>query len=416
MAVGTPTTGSGNSATPALTKPSVSVGDAVLASISLDFVSNVITLTGFTQLAQGNITGPDGHRYYVGWRRIDGTEGATFAASFGSGAGKYLYTMIPLTGRHAVNPPVAGAVTTSIAANASPITITAPAVVAVAGDDILHFVLPDVNADDIGSGFTAWALGAEIVDIEGPAGVGNLWCNLGVAKAENVAAGSTGTKATTFSLTSGAAGYATLLVRVPAAPGGAITVVLGQLTETDTPQPITKQKFKTVGQASEADTTQPVARAHLRALGQVSEADTTFTIARLKLKVLGSAQETDQVFTIARAGTKTIVLGLIVETDTAQVFSRLKLKTLGSSSEVDSVFTPVRRKTRTSSQLAETDLLQPVTAVSGAKRRTLGLLSDAEVLNAVQGFKVLSPVDAGSRPRYHLTRAPYSSTIRRRAR
>jgi hypothetical protein len=201
------------------------------------------------------------------------------------------------------------------------------------------------------------------------------------------------------------------------AAGGAITPAMGQLSETDTAQPITRRKIKTLGQLTETDTAQPITHVHQRTLGQLTETDTAQPVGRLKRKTLGEAQETDVVFTIIRSGTtKTVVLGLLSDTESLQPVTARKIKVIGSIAEVDVLFTITRLHSRTTGLLTEVDTAQSIVAVKGTKRVTLGLLAESDTVFTIGVFKVLSVVDASSRPRYYLTRTSYSNRVGRRAR
>lgn len=192
---------------------------------------------------------------------------------------------------------------------------------------------------------------------------------------------------------------------------------VGLQTEADLAQTITRLKLKSTGQQAETDLVQPITRNHSRTLGEPTETDVNQPVNRVKVKTLGTLSETDTVFTIIRGGvTKTIVLGLLVDTESLQSIQGRKIKLIGSTSEVDVVQSITKRHLRTTGLQIDTEALQPITAVKGTKRITLGLLADAEVLFALQALKV-PVVDANAvRPRYHLTRVPYSHQLRRRAR
>jgi hypothetical protein len=218
MAVGTPVTTSGNSATPSIPATAGVSGDIVIGMMGMDNVATTVTgLGGFTALLSSTVTA-DGQAVWVGWKRLTGADaGATLGLN--SAGGNYASAAIPLTGRHATNPPVAGTVTTQNTLTASPAAVTATGVTALAGDDILHILLPDVNAAGIWNSFSSWTLGTEIVAFEGP--TGNQWGVVGVAKAENVGAGATGNKTVSINLASGTVGWATLLVRIPSSGAAA---------------------------------------------------------------------------------------------------------------------------------------------------------------------------------------------------
>lgn len=98
---------------------------------------------------------------------------------------------------------------------------------------------------------------------------------------------------------------------------GSIFAAVGQATETDTAQAITRLKTITLGQATETDTAQTVKVAPLRRLiNSATETDTAFSITAAKKVSLGIATETDTAQSVNRLKTKAI--GQAVETDTAQ--------------------------------------------------------------------------------------------------
>lgn len=219
MAVGTPTTATGNSITPAVAVPSgVASGDIVILLLNVDNSGSAFNTkwpSGFTNLDDRTLT-LDGQRVGSAWKRLTGADSGSYTMASIGGTGNWNYGMvaIPLTGRHATNPPVLGTVTADNNANAgTSLTITATGVTAVAGDDILHVAMEDVATNAIGNGHSSWLLGTEIVD---QIDAGSGWVNIGTAKAENVSAGATGNETVSFSKSpSGNNGFVTYLIRVP---------------------------------------------------------------------------------------------------------------------------------------------------------------------------------------------------------
>jgi hypothetical protein len=120
--------------------------------------------------------------------------------------------------------------------------------------------------------------------------------------------------------------------------GGAHVVSVGQASETDTAQAITRRKTVTVGQATETDTAQPITRVKSKLLGQPSETDTSQPMVFATSQAVVQATETDSAQPITRRKTKTI--GQASETDTAQPVSvNPKRRLIGQASEADTAQT-----------------------------------------------------------------------------
>lgn len=220
MSVGTPTTATNATNLTVAVPAGLAQDDIVILLASEDNVNATFTWpAGFTQLDQRHLT-LDGHTVGVAWKRQGAVpDSGTYTVAVGALTGNNGLAAIPLTGRHTVNPPVIGAVTADNTANAgTALTITATGLTATAGDDVLHVAMEDVAAASIGNGHSSWSLGTEIVDLI-DAGTG--WVNIGVAKAEAVAAGATGSETVSFAKSpTGNNGFVTYLIRVPVAPGG----------------------------------------------------------------------------------------------------------------------------------------------------------------------------------------------------
>jgi hypothetical protein len=209
------TSGTGTSTTLATTVPAgVQADDIVLLATTFD--SNTASFsgkwpTGFTQLANGNLTA-DGQAYGLAWKRLTGADSGsyTLSALTGEGAAGWVCQAFAFSGRDTGNPPVNSTPATSNAANTSPVTIAANGVTALAGDDLCWLSYPDVSATGIGNGHTPPAGYTERQDAE----LG--FSNLSGATQDNVSAGATGSVSGTFALTSGTSGWAAILVRIPA--------------------------------------------------------------------------------------------------------------------------------------------------------------------------------------------------------
>lgn len=128
---------------------------------------------------------------------------------------------------------------------------------------------------------------------------------------------------------------------IPASSG--TTVALGQASETDTANATAwAPKNRLVGQASEIDTSQTMTRRKTRALGQVPETDTATTFGRLK----------------------TLLLGRTPETDTAQTLSHGQQIPLNQASELDSARAITVQLRRLVDRALETDTAQALALVT----------------------------------------------------
>ena len=159
--------------------------------------------------------------------------------------------------------------------------------------------------------------------------------------------------------------------------GGAITAALNPAAETDTAQAINKVKLKAVGQASETNTVQPITRrtAHTVAVAQASTTDTAQAISKAKTKALGQATETDTVQ--ALTARKLREVGQVVETNTAQNItpSGPKLIAVGQASETD--FAQAFGKAKQKAIGLNTGAAETLFQITPAKQKAIGLLSDA---------------------------------------
>jgi hypothetical protein len=136
---------------------------------------------------------------------------------------------------------------------------------------------------------------------------------------------------------------------------------IGQVVETDTAQSITKRKAITIGQVTETDTAQPIAKIKQKLIGQVTETDTAQTITRVKARIIGQASETDTAQSITRVFVpKFIAVTQVVETSTAHAITRNKRKINGQVTEVDTAQPITVRKTRSVTQVTETNTAQSI--------------------------------------------------------
>ena len=75
-----------------------------------------------------------------------------------------------------------------------------------------------------------------------------------------------------------------LLTVLPTSVGTGSVVAIGQASETDLAQALTRIKIKTIGQVSETDLAQGLTRLKQRAVAQVTETDLAQAVTRLKRK------------------------------------------------------------------------------------------------------------------------------------
>ncbi len=187
-------------------------------------------------------------------------------------------------------------------------------------------------------------------------------------------------------------------------PSITLSATIGQATETDTAQAMTRRKARTAGQASETDTAQPMGRSKSKTIGMIVETSTAQPFARSKSRSVGQASETDLAQPLARSKSKAI--GVAEETDLAQPVTRSKARTTGQASETNLAQPVARSKARTLGQVEETGTAQPVTRskalsigqasemnvaqpLTRAKLRTLGLVTEADLAQSFTRRKLL---------------------------
>lgn len=216
MAWRSTSTGSGNGNTPGTPVPTgVAINDIVLIHVSGDNVGWTIDQAdfpaGFTKLGSHHLT-LDGQETAIGWKRLSAVDSGsyTFSSGVGGSVADWTCAAMAFSGRDTVNPPTFTSALSN-AANTSPITITAPTLTALAGDDLAWFSAPDTLGTNLGTGHTppsGYFERYDFVDV-------NNWSWLSGATNENVAAGATGAVSGTFLLSSGTSGWGAFLVQIP---------------------------------------------------------------------------------------------------------------------------------------------------------------------------------------------------------
>lgn len=201
--------------------------DIAILAISTDIgITQTITWpSGFTQLDDTLISGPDAQVYASAWKRLTGADSGNYVATLSSSTNDHLAECALFSGRHTTNAPVASTLATNTTANTSPISVTANGVTAVAGDDLLWIGAADVTS---GGGGTSWSPPSSFTERQDDVnqGPGGGWCNGSMATQDNVGAGATGTITGTFVATV-TAGWFASLIRIPAAAGGGGDVLQG---------------------------------------------------------------------------------------------------------------------------------------------------------------------------------------------
>jgi ACT domain-containing protein len=176
-----------------------------------------------------------------------------------------------------------------------------------------------------------------------------------------------------------------VVIAIPPASSG-LSATIGQVTETDLAQALSKRKTKAVAQASETDLAQALTRQRLRAIAQVSEADTAQAMARQKLQAIAQVTETDLAQPVSRLVTTiTVQIGQVTETDAAQTMTRLKAKAIAQVTETDTAQAMSRRKQKAIGQVSETDLAQ---AMSRRKQKTIAQATETDTAQAMTRRKV----------------------------
>jgi hypothetical protein len=180
--------------------------------------------SGFTPFTEQINDQPDGNTMAAAWKRCDGTESGNFTVTWSSqfnnaAAGDMALTAVLFSGRSRRDPPVMGSwendTNGGSAFSSSPIALTAPAVTALVGDDLLWIATPDTTNAPIGVSFGSAPTGFT----ERQSGInqapGSGWVNYQICTQDNVSAGSTGTVAGSFSFSGGNACKQTGMIRLP---------------------------------------------------------------------------------------------------------------------------------------------------------------------------------------------------------
>jgi hypothetical protein len=197
-------------------------------------------------------------------------------------------------------------------------------------------------------------------------------------------AGATGTRAWDWGPTgtggSAVVGAAIMAALRPAPGGGGQTIGVGQATETETAQPVSRSKTRAAAQAAETETAQAITARKTAAAGQAAETETAQAVTRAKARTLGQAIESETAQAVSFLGPKIIAVGQAVEAETGQAVGARKTRAVGQAAEAEQAQTATVRKTRALAQATETETAQPAGRL---KARAAGQAVETETGQAV---------------------------------
>jgi hypothetical protein len=196
-------------------------------------------------------------------------------------------------------------------------------------------------------------------------------------------------------------------VALPGPPENVI--VVGQTTEIDASQSVSRRKQLVASQGNTTDVSQTVRRVKVRAVQAATETNIATTITRRKLRVIAAAAEIDipqavrqlkmrivaQAATVATAGSiarqKRLGVAGTAETSQPAASARRKSRLVGDAVESDAALGVGARKARGILSATDTSQSQPVT---GRKTRLVGGTAETDTAAAVgQPTAIVVPVD-----------------------
>lgn len=161
---------------------------------------------------------------------------------------------------------------------------------------------------------------------------------------------------------------------------GAIEQAIGAGTETDTAQPVARQKTRAVGAPTTTETAGAIGRVKMRALGAAVETSAGQAVARSKARAVGLASETDTAGAITTPQPLVAILGAASETDAAQPVARTKLRAVSAPAELDEAAPLGRTRSRALGTAAETE---SAGTVGRRKERTAGAATETSLAGAL---------------------------------
>jgi hypothetical protein len=205
----------GNSGTPITpaSPPGVREYDHVLLFVAIDTgAGSVITIPPeFKLIAIATQVTPDGQTGLIAWKIASAAEPATYSVN-SSGGDPTAFSMA-FSGRSSRNQPT-WSVLLNTSGNASPVSVGATGITALAGDDLVWAAFMDQSAASIGTSFAPPAGYTERVDSVNQGTT--AFNSQSAATLDNASAGATGTVTGTFTMSSGTAGFGVFLLRLPA--------------------------------------------------------------------------------------------------------------------------------------------------------------------------------------------------------
>lgn len=174
-------------------------------------------------------------------------------------------------------------------------------------------------------------------------------------------------------------------IEIKQSSGGApIEEDVNQATTTETAQPVTRSKSKTLGLAVAIFTAQPTLGAKAAPVDQATTADTAGTLDPTKARPLGQSLETTTGQAIAR--TKAASVAQAVETATAQTLDPAKAAGLGQAVESATAGILDRAKAAAVGQAVDTETARPVSA-SAIVEAPVGQAVETAAAQPVAGAK-----------------------------
>lgn len=167
-------------------------------------------------------------------------------------------------------------------------------------------------------------------------------------------------------------------------------VAIGQVSSTETAQPLGRTKRRAVAQTSTTELAQPLTRAKRRAIAQTATSELAQPVTRAKRRAIGQTSTTETAQPVIRRGLinqvatvelaqplgrrKSRTLGQVASSELAQPLGRRKARAVGLVTTTE--FAQAVRVNKRLLQVASTDLAQPLTR---AKRRTVGQVTTVEL-------------------------------------
>jgi hypothetical protein len=196
---------------------------------------------------------------------------------------------------------------------------TIPGVTTPTADNLVLMVVAtsrDAAADDLT--FSAWTNAnlAGITEWEDQTTASGLGGGIGVAYGTKANAGATGDSTVTIAVS-----VPWRAVHLAFKPAGATTATIGQVTETNLAQSLSRLSTTAIAAPTETNLAQALGSLSAKALGLASETNTAQALGRAKVQALARAIEVDSALALGRA--KTATIGRATETNLALTITAL---------------------------------------------------------------------------------------------